>query len=85
MMASKSAVRHNLESELSKINTPTLLIWGKNDVVTPPFVGEKFRGAIKNSKLVWMDQCGHAPMLEKPTEFNEILERFLIAIAAEKV
>jgi 2-hydroxy-6-oxonona-2,4-dienedioate hydrolase len=85
VMASKSAVRHNLESELPQIKTPTLLIWGKNDSVTPPFVGEKFRDAIKNSKLVWMDHCGHAPMLEKPTEFNEILDEFLTTVASEKM
>jgi 2-hydroxy-6-oxonona-2,4-dienedioate hydrolase len=81
VMASKSAVRHNLESELPKINTPTLLIWGKNDAVTPPFVGEKFHEAIRNSKLVWMDKCGHAPMLEKPEEFNQILQGFLTSVS----
>lgn len=85
VMASKSAIRHNLETELSKIKTPTLLIWGKNDSVTPPFVGEKFHEALPNSKLVWMDKCGHAPMLEKPEEFNEILEGFLKSITAEMV
>jgi 2-hydroxy-6-oxonona-2,4-dienedioate hydrolase len=77
VMTSKSAVRHNLESELGKITVPTLLIWGKNDNVTPPFVGEKFNSLIKNSKLVWIDKCGHAPMLEHPQLFNQALEEFL--------
>ena len=80
LMASKSAIRHNLEKELSTIQTPTLLIWGKQDSVTPPFVGEKFHEAIHNSKLVWMDKCGHAPMMENGEQFNEILEDFLKTI-----
>jgi pimeloyl-ACP methyl ester carboxylesterase len=47
----KSAVRHNLENMLHKIVAPTLLIWGKNDTITPPFVAEKFHELIKNSEL----------------------------------
>lgn len=85
VMTSKSAVRHNLGDELHQIKAPTLLIWGKNDIVTPPFVGEKFNSLIENSKLVWIDECGHAPMMEHPARFNEILEDFLKAVTAEKV
>ncbi len=74
---SKSAVRHNLSDKLHQIKIPTLLIWGKQDNVTPPFVGEKFHELIIGSKLVWVDQCGHAPMMEHPALFNTILEQFL--------
>jgi 2-hydroxy-6-oxonona-2,4-dienedioate hydrolase len=81
VMTSKSAIRHNLESALGKISVPTLLIWGKQDSVTPPFVGEKFNSLIKNSELVWIDKCGHAPMLEHPEHFNDALEKFLEKIA----
>ena len=38
----KSAIRNNLGDELKQIQKPTLLIWGKNDTVTPPFVAEEF-------------------------------------------
>jgi pimeloyl-ACP methyl ester carboxylesterase len=38
----KSAIRNNLGEELGQIKVPTLLIWGKNDKVTPPFVAEDF-------------------------------------------
>jgi 2-hydroxy-6-oxonona-2,4-dienedioate hydrolase len=74
---SKSAIRHNLSDKLHQIKTPTLLIWGKNDIVTPPFVGEKFHELIENSKLMWVDKCGHAPMMEHPILFNRHLEAFL--------
>lgn len=74
---SKSAVRHNLGDNLHEIEAPTLLIWGREDNVTPAFVGEKFHELIKNSKLVFVEECGHAPMMEHPDIFNQHLESFL--------
>ncbi len=73
----KSAVRHNLEKRLKEIKTHTLLVWGKNDEVTPSWVGEKFHELLTNSQLYLVDECGHAPMMEKSDEFNEILLQFL--------
>ena len=73
----KSAIRHNLGEELNQIQQPTLLIWGNNDIVTPPFVAEEFKKLIPNSQLHFIDKCGHAPMMEVPAEFNTILEKFL--------
>ena len=78
----KSAIRNNLGEELNQINLPTLLIWGNNDVITPPFVGEEFKKLIPNSQLFFIDKCGHAPMMEVPNEFNEILGTFLKKISA---
>jgi pimeloyl-ACP methyl ester carboxylesterase len=73
----KSAIRNNLGEELKQIKKPTLLIWGNNDVVTPPFVAREFNKLIPNSELFFVDKCGHAPMMEVPGDFNEILEKFL--------
>lgn len=73
----KSAIRNNLGEELNQIKQPTLLIWGNNDVVTPPFVAREFNKMIPNSELYFVDKCGHAPMMEQPVDFNEILEKFL--------
>jgi pimeloyl-ACP methyl ester carboxylesterase len=73
----KSAIRNNLGEELNQIQIPTLLIWGKNDIVTPPFVAEEFHKLIPNSKLYFIDKCGHAPMMEVPGEFNDLLDNFL--------
>ena len=69
----KSAIRHNMSKELPNIKTPTLLIWGENDLVTPPEVANEFKSLLPNSKLIWIKKCGHAPMMEHPKEFNEIL------------
>jgi 2-hydroxy-6-oxonona-2,4-dienedioate hydrolase len=73
----KSAIRNNLGTELSRIMQPTCLIWGKNDTVTPPFVANEFNKLIPNSEVHFIDRCGHAPMMEVPSEFNVILEQFL--------
>jgi pimeloyl-ACP methyl ester carboxylesterase len=76
----KSAIRHNLGEELNEIKVPTCLIWGKNDIVTPPFVAEEFKKLIPQSELHFIDKCGHAPMMEVPGEFNEILSKFLTTL-----
>ncbi len=81
----KSAVRHNLADKLHKIKAPALLIWGKQDTVTPPFVADKFHELISDSRLHFLDECGHAPMMEKPEEFNNILSAFLEEVSREKV
>ncbi|MCB0656672.1 MAG: alpha/beta hydrolase [Saprospiraceae bacterium] len=80
IMTAKSAIRHNLGENLHQVKAPTLLIWGQQDKVTPPFVGEKFNELIDTSKLYFLDKCGHAPMMEQPEKFNEILEQFLTEI-----
>ena len=73
----RSAIKHNLGDELKDIKTPTCLIWGKNDTITPPMVAEEFHNLIPGSELHWIDKCGHAPMMEVPEEFNAILAEFL--------
>lgn len=73
----KSAIRNNLGEELNQIKQPTLLVWGNNDTITPPFVAREFHKLIPNSELHFIDKCGHAPMMERPEEFNVILHKFL--------
>ena len=73
----KSAQRNNLALELHKIAVPTLLIWGLNDTITPPMVGHEFNRLIPNSTLHFIDHCCHAPMMEHPEKFNNLVEKFL--------
>lgn len=82
---SKSAVRHNIGDNLLGITAPTLLIWGKEDQITPAFVGEKFHELIPQSRLILLDECGHAPMMEHPQVFNEHLEAFLEEVTAKEL
>lgn len=73
VMLARSAIKHNMLNDLPKIVRPTCLIWGKQDNVTPPEVAIDMHKFIPNSDLFWIDKCGHAAMMEKPDEFNEIL------------
>lgn len=73
----KSAIRHNMADELQNIKAPTCLIWGKNDTITPPEVAEEFHSLLPNSDLFFIDKCGHAPMMEHPAEFNQVLDTWL--------
>ena len=59
------------------MQTPTCIIWGKNDTVTPPEVAEEFHTLLPDSTLYWIDKCGHAAMMEQPNEFNAILDKWL--------
>ncbi len=73
----KSAIRHNMAKDLPKLNTPTCVIWGRNDNVTPPEVAVDFQKLLPDADLFWVDECGHAPMMEHPDRFNEILHNWL--------
>ncbi|WP_136480062.1 alpha/beta fold hydrolase [Cognatitamlana onchidii] len=73
----KSAIRHNMAKDLPNMTTPTCIIWGKNDTVTPPEVAEEFNELLPDSELFWLDKCGHAAMMEHPDEFNTIMDTWL--------
>jgi pimeloyl-ACP methyl ester carboxylesterase len=74
----KSAQRHNMAEEIPNITSPTLLVWGLNDTITPPIVAHEFNRLIPNSQLKFIDKCCHAPMMEHPEKFNELVEDFLV-------
>jgi 2-hydroxy-6-oxonona-2,4-dienedioate hydrolase len=80
----KSAIRHNLGDKLHGIMCPTLLVWGREDSITPLFVGEKFHTLIPNAQLSIIEKCGHAPMMERPAEFNSIFEAFLDSLESKE-
>ena len=73
----RDARRDNLEGRLGEIRIPTLLIWGLEDRITPPDVAERFRTLIPDAHLWHLSQCGHAPMLERPEPFAEVLADWL--------
>jgi len=69
----KSAIRHNMSKDLPEMKIPTAIIWGEQDSVTPPNVAKEFNSLIPKSDLYWINNCGHAPMMEHPKKFNEIM------------
>jgi len=74
---SRSARRNHLGERIHTVQAPTLLIWGRQDIVTPPEACEEFQRKIKDARTVWFDQCGHAPMIECPDLFGDALAEFV--------
>ena len=79
----RSADEETVTEQLSDLDMPSLLVWGRNDVVTPPEVAEEFRDRMPNARLKFIDKCGHAPMIEHPETFNALTLDFLEALAEE--
>lgn len=73
----RSAKRDHLGDRLGAIRCPAALLWGRQDYVTPPEVAEQFHELLPSSKLVWIDECGHAPQIEHPTKVAEAVVGFL--------
>jgi len=73
----RAANGNNVAETLKEITTPTLLVWGRQDRITPLDVAYRFKKLLSgNTELRIIDDCGHAPMMERPDQFNEALEDF---------
>ncbi|MEK6299980.1 MAG: alpha/beta hydrolase [Acidobacteriota bacterium] len=66
-----------LDKKLGAIKQPTLVLWGREDGLTPLAMGERFKKEINGSQLFIIEKCGHVPQLEKSAEFNTALMKFL--------
>jgi pimeloyl-ACP methyl ester carboxylesterase len=66
-----------LDEVVKTIKRPTLLVWGREDGLTPLSDGERFNKDISGSRLVVFDQCGHMPNIEKAMEFNAAVLKYL--------
>ena len=73
----KPATLEGIRNAAHAIRVPTLIIWGKQDRVVPVTHAETARRSIPDSRLHVFDRCGHAPMLEKPDEFNKLVSEFV--------
>lgn len=75
--ASREILAGDVSEELSRISTPTLLVWGAQDPLVPPTAGKLMRSQMPYSRLVVIEDTGHVPMFDRPEEFNEKLLSFL--------
>lgn len=71
------ARRRGVERRLSSLEAPALLVWGRDDRITPPETAERFRALIPDSELMMLARCGHAPMLERPAAFSGLVGLWL--------
>jgi len=67
----------NLDEQAKNIKAPTLIIWGREDELTPLAIADVFAQDIAGSKKVIIDKCGHIPQIEKAADFNVALLKFL--------
>jgi 2-hydroxy-6-oxonona-2,4-dienedioate hydrolase len=73
----RSTKRNFLHEPLKGLDIPSLVIWGQEDKVTPPFIAEEFRTHLKNSEVHYLPLCGHVPPYEKPEECLALIRPFL--------
>jgi pimeloyl-ACP methyl ester carboxylesterase len=66
-----------LKDDLSRVDHPTLLIWGEKDLIFPPSVGEELHHIIRGSRFQIIARSGHIPMWETPDEVNRAILAFL--------
>lgn len=72
----KSSRKDYMGERIRTIAAPTLVAWGRQDAITPPEAARDFASRMPNSRLVWIDQCGHAPMVEHPDVFARAMNEF---------
>jgi pimeloyl-ACP methyl ester carboxylesterase len=71
-----------LDDKVKAIKAPTLVLWGREDGLTPLAMGKAFAEDIRGAQMVVIEQCGHVPQMEKAAEFNAALLKFLAGEAA---
>ncbi len=64
-------ITHDTRGQLHKIQTPTLILAGKDDELTPCGMAEELNSEIPNSKLLIFEQGGHGLYWEVPDQFNQ--------------
>ena len=69
---------HNphLPKWLHRIDVPTLLVWGAQDGLVPPEFGDAYRKLIPGSRLVVLEDAGHAPFDEQEADFVAAFREF---------
>lgn len=66
-----------LSDRIAQVSVPTLILWGRQDGILGIQDADRFHQTIAQSQLIWIDQCGHVPHLEKPQETADHLLTFI--------
>lgn len=64
-------------NQLSGLDVPILIVWGKQDKGIPVQKGEEMHAILKGSRLEIIDGAGHVPNFEKAEKFNKLALNFL--------
>ena len=74
---SNAVIAHDVEAQLDGIKAPTLVTFGRHDMVTSTRFADRMTGSIRGSELEIIEACAHAPIYEKVEEFNQKTLAFL--------
>lgn len=77
----KASSLFDLRAHLPGLHLPVLLVWGRQDRITPLEVGMEFQALLPQAALAVIEDCGHAPPLEQPEAFSQIMLAFLEGLA----
>jgi pimeloyl-ACP methyl ester carboxylesterase len=78
MPAMEALTDYSYREELPRIEVPTLIVWGRNDMLVPVDDAEEYERLIgANARKEIFEDTGHVPMLERPSRFNELLKAFI--------
>ncbi len=73
-----SAANDAVNGILSRVTVPTLVIGASNDSIMPRHGPSTVAQIIPNSRLIWIEDCGHLPMVERPEVYHWLLRDFLL-------
>lgn len=68
---------YSLSERVKDIKQSTLIIWARNDEILDPEFADRFNTEITNSKLVYIEDCGHLGVLERPTDMAQAVFNFM--------
>jgi pimeloyl-ACP methyl ester carboxylesterase len=77
LQESNAVIAHDVEAQLSRITAPTLITFGRYDLVTSTRFADRMKSNIRGSELLIFEGCAHAPIYEKVEEFNQQTLAFL--------
>jgi pimeloyl-ACP methyl ester carboxylesterase len=66
-----------MDGKLGAIKTPTLIVWGRDDMLIPLATAKALAEDIAGSQTVVLDECGHVPQVECAAPFNDALVKYL--------
>jgi len=82
--ATDAIVDYDFRDHASRVRCPTLLVWGDSDRVVPVESADAYAEAIPHASKVILEDTGHVPMIERPEEFDRLVEEFLADLAAAR-
>ena len=78
--ALRAILTYDVRERLPEIRCPTLIVWGRHDMLVPDRDADEFERLIPDSRKVVFDETGHMAMLERPQTFNDTLFDFLAEV-----